>query len=821
LDEIMSACIAKGWAQRFGGVRKARMMRLLLLLLAFALTVPAAAQDVDPIIASIKALDQASAEYQAVDSAFNERATSSEAQALRDRAAAVKQSADDQVTALQAQLQMVDARVSQLGPVTPGVVEAPDIRAQRKLLAQQRSTVDSAIKRGKLLGTEADQLATEIGQSQADAFSERMSVRTASPVSAAFWGELFRSLPRDTRRLSGFVKAETGAIAQGARTGGLAIALIGIAAALALIFPARVALRAAGRRYVIERVPGNRLRRSGLALWLATVGTLVPALAAISFVGGLRAGGMIAPPWESLTGRFTWACVIASLISALGGALLQRRQPSWRLFPISDEIAAELRPWTFAAAGVTLLSFLLVALRDGMGASGPAQAAVDAVTALLYIALVLWFLVGAARLRANYVRDADETRGDQSVVAFLSLATWIVLAMSVVSLLTGYIAFAYFLARFVVWIAVVAASLTLLLMGVDDICSTVFSRDGKVADVFHHGFGMRRSLVDQFGVALSAVLRLFLILVAAGLVLFPFGSNIPTLFGQISRFAQGVTVGQVTISPGAILRAFAVLAVALFVVRGIQRWLVNRYLPATELDAGARNSIAMVARYTGLILAVLWALASLGIGIERIALLLSALSVGIGFGLQAITQNFVSGLILLAERPVKIGDWVKIGDQEGDVKRISVRATEIEIADRSTLIVPNSELITKSIVNKTLADPLGRLQLQFSVPLGTSVDQVRQMVMTIYEAQPAVLDEPKPSLFIDTIADGRINFNGFAFVNSPRAVYGTRSDIWFRLLSELPEAGIELGTTPQQVQWIGAAPTGAEGIIGTEQAPKG
>jgi small-conductance mechanosensitive channel len=388
-----------------------------------------------------------------------------------------------------------------------------------------------------------------------------------------------------------------------------------------------------------------------------------------------------------------------------------------------------------------------------------------------------------------------------------------VLAASVVSLATGYIALGYFLSRFIIWIAVVAGSLYLALISVDDICSTVFQRDGKVADVFHHGFGVRRSLIDQFGVALSALLRLLLILFAAGSVLFPFGSNVSTLFGQIGRVAQGVTIGQVTISPGAILRALAVLAAGLFVVRGIQKWLTTRYLPATELDAGARNSIAMVARYTGLILAVLWAMASLGIGIERIALLLSALSVGIGFGLQAITQNFVSGLILLAERPVKIGDWVRIGDQEGDVKKISVRATEIQIADRSTLIVPNSELITKSIVNKTMADPLGRIQLQFSVPMGTDVRQVRDMLMAIYDEQAAVLDDPKSLLFIDTIQDGRINFNSFAYVNSPRAVYPTRSDIWFELLAKLPEAGIELGTTPQQVQWIGQPVTGAQGII--------
>lgn len=790
------------------------MLRHLLLLCLVALAVPAAAQDADPIIASIKALDQASADYRSIDAAFNERATSSQAQALKDRATTVKQSAADQVTALQAQLQLVDARAAQLGPVAPG--ETPDITAQRKLLTQQQSMVGSAIKRGKLLGTEADQLATEIGQNQADAFSERMSVRAASPLSRQFWEPLIRYFPRDSRRFYAFLAAEGGAIVQGIKTGGLPAALLGLVVALGLIGPARIGLRAAGRRYVIERVPGNRIRRSGLALWLAIVGTLVPALAAVALVTGLRTGGMITPLWDSLAGHFEFASLVAALISALGGALLQRHQPSWRLIGISDETAQRLRPLTFAASAVTMLSVLLVAVRDGMGASGPAKAAVDAVTALLYIGLLAGILLSGAWARARVIREADEERGDQSILAFLSLTAWGVLIVAVISLLGGYIAFAYFLARFVIWMAVVAATLYLLLVAVDDICTTAFNHDGKVANAFHHGFGVRRSLVDQFGVALSAVVRLLLVLLALGMVSRPFGSDVSSIFGQLSRIAQGITIGQVTISPGAILRAAAVLAVGMFVVRGIQKWLVNRYLPATELDAGARNSIAMVARYTGLILAVLWALASLGIGIERIALLLSALSVGIGFGLQAITQNFVSGLILLAERPVKIGDWVRIGDQEGDVKRISVRATEIQIADRSTLIVPNSELITKSIVNKTLADPLGRIQLQFSVPLGSDVEEVQRMVMDIYERQAAVLDDPKPSLFIDTIADGRINFNGFAFVNSPRAVYGTRSEIWFRLLSELPKAGIELGTTPQQVQWINGVPTGAEGIIGDE-----
>ena len=256
------------------------------------------------------------------------------------------------------------------------------------------------------------------------------------------------------------------------------------------------------------------------------------------------------------------------------------------------------------------------------------------------------------------------------------------------------------------------------------------------------------------------------------------------------------------------LRSVAVLIVGLFAARAARGWLTQQYLPVTDLDAGARNSIATVAGYAGSILAGLWALASLGIGIERIALLLSALSVGIGFGLQAITQNFVSGLILLAERPVKIGDLIRVGDQEGDVKRISVRATEIQIADRSTLIVPNSELITKTVRNMTLADPIGRVQLQFSVGIAADVAKVRTMLLAMYEASDAVLAEPAPRVFVDSIADGRINLNSFAYVASPRDVYPTKSDLLFRLLAELPAAGIDLGTAPQQLQLVGQVAPG-------------
>ena len=186
--------------------------------------------------------------------------------------------------------------------------------------------------------------------------------------------------------------------------------------------------------------------------------------------------------------------------------------------------------------------------------------------------------------------------------------------------------------------------------------------------------------------------------------------------------------------------------------------------------------------------------------------LLSALSVGIGFGLQAITQNFVSGLILLAERPIKIGDLIRVGTDEGDVKRISVRSTEITLADHSTLIVPNSELITKSVLNKTLASPLGRIQIQFSVPLGTDAARVRALVLDAFAREEDVLADPAPAAFVDSIVDGRIAFNCFAHVPSPRAAYGARSNVLLEILTRFRAEGIEMGTVPQRLELV-TAPT--------------
>ena len=252
---------------------------------------------------------------------------------------------------------------------------------------------------------------------------------------------------------------------------------------------------------------------------------------------------------------------------------------------------------------------------------------------------------------------------------------------------------------------------------------------------------MKPTRVEQIGVLLSAFSRVCLMLLGLLALTAPFG-NPSSLLNMTDTLTKGLPIGDSVLRPMTLLRGLIVLVAGLTIFRTLQHWLVETYLPKTELDIGARNSISTVARYVGITLSALWTLAAMGIGFEKVALLASALSVGIGFGLQAITQNFVSGLILLAERPVKLGDRVRIGDQVGDIRRISVRATEIQTDDKSTVIVPNSEFITKSVQNLTMDGALGRISIAFSVPLNTDIVKLREVLLGLYAEHEAVLSTP-------------------------------------------------------------------------------
>ncbi|WP_313039226.1 DUF3772 domain-containing protein [Sphingobium yanoikuyae] len=778
------------------------LLIVMLLVLSLGLASPVWAQ-ADPATDPAARLAQAEKDVRSVDQSLDTRMDADDRKLLLAKVLAAKTAASGAAGDLQDQLALLDAKLTGLGTVAAGSSEAPDIKRQRAALTRQRSAIDSAIKRGNLIGVEAQQLADEIERSEAEQFSEKITTRSPSPLSPSFWSGLGDAFSRDLRRVTAFLEIGQEQAAEALRSHRPWHALAGLLLGLLIVGPGQVAARRMGQRMLTEGVPGRRVRRSTYALWRVAVGTFAPLLAALSIAQGLRWSGLVADRWEPLLGAFVGGCAFSGFTFSVLGALLMRSRPSWRIAAISDNGAARLRPYSLLLALLAFLGVIYAQFNASVGVSKAAQEATQAVFALLHILLVSAVLVTVARLRTAKMEAAEDADRNESVSGLVSLIAWILVATATIALLLGYFSLSLFLLQMVTWATVLGSAVYLLMAAIDDLATTIFDRSSRFGMALVRSLGLRGSAVEQFGVLLSGLLRLAVLLIGFSLLLSPFGAgNVASLFSRLGALAEGFEVGGVAVSPGAILRGMLVLLIGLALVRGFMRWLERRYLPVTDLDGSGRNSVSLVARYVGIALAVIWGLASLGIGIERIAILLSALSVGIGFGLQAITQNFVSGLILLAERPIKIGDLVRVGQDEGDVKRISVRSTEIELPDHSTLIVPNSELITKIVLNKTLASPLGRMQIQFSVPIETDADKVREIVLATYADEPAVLAEPAYSLFIDSIADGRIFFNSFAHVASPRAAYGARSNVFTVLLRRFREEGIEIGTVPQRMELI-------------------
>lgn len=727
---------------------------------------------------------------------------------LRGKLATLRQAAENQAQQLETQLTALDARIAELAPPPEGTPEAAEVRKQRTQLTSERSALDAEAKRARLLGVDAEQIVSEMQAEDARQFSVRMTQRVESPLTPGFWGDVVSAFDEDITRIRQFLADGQQQARQEGQKRGIWFALFCLIMAGLLIGPGRRAALRLGERRLIPTSssgtnpgtsPGCR-RRSAYALFRVFLGTFVPLLAAVIVVTGARLSNLVPPNWDSLLQAFIGSVGFAAFTAAVLGAVLMRGRPDLRIAPLPDSIAVHLRPMSWILASITFFGGVVDAFNAAVGASDAALTATIVVETTGSLMLIAGALLAFGRYR-TVVADGDGHNAATTGFGALALVLWIVVIIASLALIIGYVQFSLFLMTMIVLGLVIWAACYLLMQAADDFATGVFNRDSAPGRALIRSVGVRESAVDQFGVLLSGALRLTLAFLALLALLAPFGAGtgVGSTIEQVVSFADGISVGGVSISPGAIIRGALVLTFGLALVRAFMAWLDNRYLPATDLDGSGRNSVSLVARYVGIALAVIWALASLGIGVERIALLLSALSVGIGFGLQAITQNFISGLILLAERPIKIGDIIKVGNDEGDVKRISVRSTEIALPDHSTLIVPNSELITKTVLNKTLSNPLGRVQIKFSVPIETDGDEVERLLLESYATEPGILAEPRPAVFVDSIVDGRILFNSFAHVVSPRQTYGARSNVLKVFMRRLREAGIELGTVPVPV----------------------
>jgi potassium-dependent mechanosensitive channel len=257
-------------------------------------------------------------------------------------------------------------------------------------------------------------------------------------------------------------------------------------------------------------------------------------------------------------------------------------------------------------------------------------------------------------------------------------------------------------------------------------------------------------------------------------------------------------LGKQELTAISILAGILILLLALFLSRRVSRFLERRIAKRAYIDPGLRYTIARLASYVVIVIGVLSALKMAGVDLTSVAVIFTALSVGIGFGLQYIAADIASGFILLFERPVRVGDRITIGDDEGDVQSIKLRTTIIYTNDRIAIIVPNSKLVSQRVINWSYGDPRARISIPISVATTSDVDLVTQALLLAAQDVESVLTDPPPKVQFLRFGDYSLDFRLLVWTRNPSRHPQIKSDINYRIERLFRERGIETPVPTQQ-----------------------
>ena len=696
----------------------------------------------------------------------------------------------------QAQL-TVQLGVLGAAPGTEVAAEQADIVAQRASLAEQKNKVDTALKNLAALKQSAADLITQIAGIRRTLLESELTLGTHSVLSPGFWAPLLNPSRDDRQRFSFFVEQVTDAWDRvwAPERHFHTLALLALAL---LIWTSGRRLADRGLTWLcIYRVPEGRLRRSALAFASALATIVTTALALHLLFYALTRHAPLTPVLSTFSEEFektVYACV---LITGLSRALLSIDHPSWRLPGIHDQVAHALKRFPRVLSATLLVLVTLVQVCNATGMSSQIVLAGRGVTSMAVMVIIVTLLLRVGRVRKGLVA-ANDPQANSTFVGVMYTIAALSMFVSAIALLTGYVSLARFITYEVVWAFIVLSGFYLLIQVIKDGCEHAFSPKHASGKALKQLLGVGDRRLDQISILLSGFSRAALLLLA---VIALFVGGIGTTLGQLATNIMAILGGaglrKFNIVPAHLLNAVLALMIGIWLIRALRRWLDNEFLPKTDMDPGMCASLSTLFSNIGYAFVILLTLSSLGVQWTNLAWIVSALSVGIGFGLQEIVKNFVSGLILLTERPVKVGDLISISGVEGDIRRINVRATEIQLSDRSIVIVPNSQLISQNLRNVTLggsAQGVASLELMF--PLDIDPEEVKDLLLNAYHENETILDKPASFVRFSKLSPDGITLTVTGYVGSPRIVGVTKSDLLFEILKRLGAAGIALAKPP-------------------------
>lgn len=688
-------------------------------------------------------------------------------------------------------------QIAALGPPPEdGATEAPEIAERRAELAEQLTALQAPGIAAQEAFRRADGLIRQIDTTLRERDAEALLTLWPSPVNPvnwvaaadAVWGTSFV-----------FGTQVLGVVDDPARMRELRSNLP--VTLLLLVVSGFVLLR--GRRWIEQIVArwlsdgGSRRGKRVLALLLSLTQIIVPVTAVFAISIALELSSLLGTASDAVTTGL-WVAGIAYFTARWAGR---------QMFPVEDTTSAPLdlpanrrREGRFWAnmIGLALAVSALFEEFFPVETNSDAANAVLAFPILVFIGLVLvriGMLLGQ-HSQAIHSDSARDVRFIDRMISVLGKIVMVIGAGAPLFAAVGYVQAAEaLLYSTVTSLGLIVVLLFLMQLDEDVYCVVTKSEEGADSAL------------------IPSLFNFALVILSLPVFALIWGVRPTELLEFLQVLREGFRIGDTRISPTNILSFVVVFSIGFVLTRILQGALESSVLPKTKIDKGGQKAIISGTGYVGIFIAALVAISTAGIDLSGLAIVAGALSVGIGFGLQNIVSNFISGVILLIERPVAEGDWIEVGGTMGTVRSISVRSTVIETFDRTDVIVPNADLIQGTVTNWTRYNSLGRISIPVGVAYGVDTRKVARILQEIGENEPLALVDPAPQVhFVDFGADS-LNFELRMVLSDVGFGMSVRTELRHQIVERFKEEGIEIPFAQRDI-WLrnpealrGEAPT--------------
>lgn len=688
-----------------------------------------------------------------------------------------------QLSANDNRIQTLRDQIVALGPAPEeGASEAQEIADRRAELTAQLERLTTPRRTAEEAFSRANGVITEIDGILRDRQAEELLNRGPLPINPGNWPGALREVG------TSLVETVNGSRAALRNPSRMAEAEDNLPLVILLLVISFVLLSRSRRwsELLAVRVQNaGRDATGGIASFFVSLGQIVlPMLGLWALVRAVGATGLFGPRGELVLDALEPAGLILLFSLWLASRFFPRDAAVVSPLPLPPERRTEGRLHTFLLGLIWGLALLLDRFADFEDYSPATNAVLQFV--LIVVASLVVIRIGWLVRRG--VRDhSDEDGGERAFASrFVRIVGQVAIVIGLVAPILA--AFGY---------GVAARTLIYPAMATLALFATIALLQQLVRDIYaaiRPGEGARDSLIPtlaSFGIALCSLPILALI----------WGARVTDLTEVWTMVRAGVSFGGTTISPGSFFTLLIVFMLGYLLTRAVQNALKVSVLPKTRIEPGGQVAIVSGLGYVGIFLAALIAITAAGIDLSSLAIVAGALSVGIGFGLQTVVSNFVSGIILLIERPIAEGDWIEVGGQMGYVRSISVRSTRIETFDRTDVIVPNADLISGTVTNYTRGNTVGRVIIPVGVAYGTDTRRVDRILRELAEAHPMALMNPPPMILFAGFGADSLDFEIRMILRDVNWMMVVKNELNHQIAERFAAEGIEIPFAQRDV-WL-------------------